>query len=750
MEKKQSREKKRDKEEMKLWVPLLATLWPKSAEARFDLASVEPEAGLQCPPQCTCSRWTCIDEIDLSYIQSLISGPVSLLKDHEVDQQFKCWKTCCKKQGVQVSVCEHNQCQKCCNSECTDIKSMIRTRRKFSSSKCNKCLESKCNHDQEYTSVMTSRSCRGLFNKYTTPFNSSVTFQVEAHRDLRIFLYDEPLNLMRQTLRERRDASQMEDLLDDTIENELIDNKINHLLSEIHNRVKRELESMREQKQREREQIREQAKKLNKKKRERKRERKNEQKNKYGMAPVNREPVDEKMLDDLKFGNSENSKNSETQENFEDGYDNADARSRDRPVYEYEPEYESEYEETESFQMENANYDCRDHIDSMSREERKECNQKIKDLWRQERMRLKQKSKTYRELKPALENPLIMMEALNRTLETKMDFTTISDDERADKDDALEKYLHLYGYNDDNASNAVFQAVFKSQAQLLYEQNQEKVKSKNMDTADWTRPHIMREVPLTTLGSLYVNDKIDKEEEKRELRKASKSTYEFGRSIKFEDSSVEDVEATFSERLGENFRSLEEGFADEESGFHGDILESGWIQIGIGSSNNTAADLKSCQNSSYKRCIGVLRKNFPNLLQGDKPQEVTVSVQGSGTERILTVDIQTKDESDKKRIFEVLIDDPTIASLKHMAICTTKGSRGKIGLFKDEEERAATTPNVNYMTTFRRMVDCQFSCLASNCREECMPDTKCEQCLVENCGKYTSLNDMPENLSHHA
>ena len=50
----------------------------------------------------------------------------------------------------------------------------------------------------------------------------------------------------------------------------------------------------------------------------------------------------------------------------------------------------------------------------------------------------------------------------------------------------------------------------------------------------------------------------------------------------------------------------------------------------------------------------------------------------------MTVDIQTKDENDKKRIFEVLIDDPTIASLKHMAICTTKGSRGKLGLFKDE------------------------------------------------------------------
>ena len=43
------------------------------------------------------------------------------------------------------------------------------------------------------------------------------------------------------------------------------------------------------------------------------------------------------------------------------------------------------------------------------------------------------------------------------------------------KDDALEKYLHLYGYNDDNASSGVFQAVFKTQAQLLYEQNQEKM-----------------------------------------------------------------------------------------------------------------------------------------------------------------------------------------------------------------------------------------------------------------------------------
>ena len=90
-------------------------------------------------------------------------------------------------------------------------------------------------------------------------------------------------------------------------------------------RVRRELESMREQKKREREQIREQVKKRNKKKRERKRERKNEQKNKYGMAPVNRDPVVSEMLSDFVFGNSQNS---EIEENFDEGNDNEEARSR--------------------------------------------------------------------------------------------------------------------------------------------------------------------------------------------------------------------------------------------------------------------------------------------------------------------------------------------------------------------------------------------------------------------------------------
>ena len=43
------------------------------------------------------------------------------------------------------------------------------------------------------------------------------------------------------------------------------------------------------------------------------------------MAPVNRDPVVSEMLSDFVFGNSQNS---EIEENFEEGNDNEEARSR--------------------------------------------------------------------------------------------------------------------------------------------------------------------------------------------------------------------------------------------------------------------------------------------------------------------------------------------------------------------------------------------------------------------------------------
>jgi hypothetical protein len=63
----------------------------------------------------------------------------------------------------------------------------------------------------EYTSITTTRSCRGLFNKYSTGFEGNVTFLVEAERDVRIFLYDKPLSIVRQHGdRRRRDTSDEE------------------------------------------------------------------------------------------------------------------------------------------------------------------------------------------------------------------------------------------------------------------------------------------------------------------------------------------------------------------------------------------------------------------------------------------------------------------------------------------------------------------------------------------------------------
>ena len=51
-----------------------------------------------------------------------------------------------------------------------------------------------------------------------------------------------------------------------------------------------------------------------------------------------------------------------------------------------------------------------------------------------------------------------------------------------------------------------------------------------------------------------------------------------------------------------------QGLADEE-GIDENLLTSGWIQIGLGSANNTACDLKSCQASSQWLKIPFFREN---------------------------------------------------------------------------------------------------------------------------------------------
>ena len=141
--------------------------------------------------------------------------------------------------------------------------------------------------------------------------------------------------------------------------------------------------------------------------------------------------------------------------------------SRQRQEY----EYEDEYGEEESAELGEAPYDCRDHITDKAT--LKACNQEIKALYKKEKERLRKMSATYRKLKPALDNPLVVTQAIEKTKNQISQMgndaiNAMSSEEMAEKDDALTRYLNMYGYNDDNAANGVFQTVFKNNAQEIY------------------------------------------------------------------------------------------------------------------------------------------------------------------------------------------------------------------------------------------------------------------------------------------
>ena len=82
-------------------------------------------------------------------------------------------------------------------------------------------------------------------------------------------------------------------------------------------------------------------------------------------------------------------------------------------------------------------------------------------------------SATYRKLKPALDNPLVVTQAIEKTKNQISQMgndaiNAMSSEGMAEKDDALTRYLNMYGYNDDNAADGVFQTVFKNNAQEIY------------------------------------------------------------------------------------------------------------------------------------------------------------------------------------------------------------------------------------------------------------------------------------------
>lgn len=735
---------------MKKLLPLLGVIF--QTEARFDFGeTLEPTpSDLQCPPKCSCSKWSCIDDLDFGKLQS--ENKKFSLSSDQFDDQFRCWKNCCKKQGVQVSTCDRNVCQKCCNGECNEVKNMINMRRTFANKECNTCMAQRCSHEKEYISVSTTRSCRGLFNKYSTPFNGTMTFKVEAERDLRIFLYDAPLSLLRHELRKRRSADSSQnsqsllspefekflrdqyvadegdiDVLDEPDEDDENDDEDYYLgqLAQIYERIRREISTKKEEmmatRLTEREVARDQLKLDRKADRERRRLRKKSQKLQFGSVNKDEEKIDE-QIEKIKQKYSKNPKKRPQMQNdyFEEVEEEEEEIEESEFGLEYkivpnyeEIEYEAEIDPVEQKALEKAAKIAKKKAE--------------KQVWRENQAKLNKMSKTFREVGAALKSDEVRKQVTKKAEKMKQMQNDAGlkhfEQQVVTEESILDALMKSFGW-DEGLSN-----VFPVAEEVILEtyNKQKQAKSSQRDVANWHRAQSYRKMNPKKVAELAVKQQL-------EAMRSRSSENQSAKSVNFIQS--------MNDELEQNKHKVEEGFADEDSGID---MDGGWIQIGIGSANNTACDLKSCQSTNSKRCIGVLRKRFDNdLLTPDIPQIVSVTVSGAGIDRILTVDIEDTISKERIRIFSVMVDDPTIASLQNMAVCTTKGTRGKL-TFEDcgscgtnQDTRNGQSPAAfgdTYVTDLKRMNDCQFSCLSSNCRAECIPETKCSQCLEKNCGE---------------
>lgn len=675
------------------------------ARARVDIGRIggnnSPSAYQpECPPQCVCSKWTCVEEFDFAQLKE--KSKIQRLSEDEFDENFRCWKNCCRKSGVQVSTCDRNVCQKCCGSECAEIKSMLQFNRRIPSQQCNSCMEQKCDFAKEYTSITTTRSCRGLFNKYSTGFEGNVTFLVEAERDVRIFLYDKPLSIVRQHGdRRRRDTSdeeipeelkefvreQMElngaafDVLDEPVRP-----STSQVLQTVFRRLRRQVQDTMDAEKLARQEERREARKA-----ERKTARELAKDQKLVFGSINSE---EEIEANIKLAEALLEENNAPEEEepvllFDDygGYS-------EEPEETEEPEFSEYYEEAEFLDEKMRRRAEKEAL-------RKEKRQILKDI-KAEQKRLKELSKKWSKVNVALQNPQVVTQAEEVAKDMAMDMGMGASAADFAEEASLSVILQSLGIDAELSEASVTNSYkdFKSSS------------GKSRDSADWGRANKFHGVNPDHVANLIV---------KNHLQQAKKC--KTCRSVSLLNSRGDSDEM--------------QGLADEE-GIDENLLTSGWIQIGLGSANNTACDLKSCQASSYKRCIGVLRKRFSAVLSPEIPQEVNVAISGEGLERVLTVQIGRRGSTEpREKIFEVLIDDPTIAKLQNLAICTTKGARAKLSISKDccgNEPQGVSS----FFTNSRRSEDCKFSCMSTNCRDECMPDTRCDRCLQHNCGTFST------------
>ena len=459
---------------------------------------------------------------------------------------------------------------------------------------------------------------------------------------MRIFLYDEPLSLLRNQMRKRRDARDDDeaipaefeaflreqysdsddyheiDVLDDPDE-DISDTFAAKVMVRVLERVRREVSGrlVREVNERNQEMVdarkqarkkeREEIKLERKAKRVKKRLRKKSQKLLYAKNKASEEHVQEQIaILEEKLGVS------------------VDAPSDNEMLNEANMDFE-ESEEIEGA-VDDRLYDYREEPEN-AREAKKAEMKAMRKAWREEQKKLDSLSETFRKLEAALISEQVKAEA-QASLQSidKMQNDAFNEnqnpfeEEDAIQEDMLNAVLGMYGWeelgNSDPLGTATLLLIQKNLQETYQDQKQKNIDDER-DKADWKKARWMHDVPESMVAEIKVKNHL-----KEQMQEKSKTA----KSISF-------LQNMLGGNADESRAKVEEGFADEERGIHDSILQGGWIQIGLGSSNNTACDLKSCQTSSYKRCIGVLRKKFPNLLSSNKPQEVTVSVTGRATER---------------------------------------------------------------------------------------------------------------------
>ena len=339
-----------------------------------------------------------------------------------------------------------------------------------------------------------------------------MTFKVEAERDLRIFLYDAPLSLLRHELRKRRSADSSQnsqsllspefekflrdqyvadegdiDVLDEPDEDDENDDEDYYLgqLAQIYERIRREISTKKEEmmatRLTEREVARDQLKLERKADRERRRLRKKSQKLQFGSVNKDEEKIDE-QIEKIKQKYSKNPKKRPQMQN--DYFEEVEEEEEEIEESEFGLEYEivPNYEEIE-YEAE-IDPDEQKALEKAAKIAKKKAE---KQVWRENQAKLNKMSKTFREVGAALKSDEVRKQVTKKAEKMKQMQNDAGlkhfEQQVVTEESILDALMKSFGW-DEGLSN-----VFPVAEEVILEtyNKQKQAKSSQRDVANWHR-----------------------------------------------------------------------------------------------------------------------------------------------------------------------------------------------------------------------------------------------------------------------